>query len=157
MRERKYDVALIFGFELDFEFKGTSNPGKGGCSVSTVFWHLPDATKSLKVSRISQLKTKKNISSLLASTWPDVGVKNCPNISTSCLKNIHSSFYITLSFSKKPKSHQSLWTTFLRICRLLNFSKNDQSSHTGYPTTFQPFLTKTAFLKILKICPFCLA
>ena len=47
------------------------------------------------------------------SVWPDNGVKSYLNVSKSCRKSIHSSFYINSSISIKPKSHQSFRATFV--------------------------------------------
>ena len=40
-------------------------------------------------------------------------LKSYPNVSKSCLNNIHSSFYIKWSFSKWTTSHQSFLATFV--------------------------------------------
>ena len=56
--------------------------------------------------------------------WPDAGLKNCPNISKSCLNNIHSVLYINWSFSKQPKSQQSFWIVFIGKYVAKNFQKS---------------------------------
>ena len=40
-------------------------------------------------------------------------LKSYPNVSKSCLNNIHSSFYTNWTISKYPKSHQTFWDTFV--------------------------------------------
>ena len=64
--------------------------------------------------------------------WPGVGVKCCPNVSKSCLNNIHDSFYINLSIANYQESEfTNLFGILLKAYFCQELSKIAKSCHTG--------------------------